>query len=381
MSRSNKSKRQQIGLLVLIVLLVGLVVWLFLFIHHRMRYAVTNAVFVETDELSYVSFSQVAGKIIKVTKDEGEKVKKGETLAKLDDAPYRKALERLEAERKALFQKKEALSIDIARVSKDIELRKKQTKQKIAQLLAEKEALKSKRAALLAQISQLEKDQKRYQSLVARNLAPERQLEEIETKLKELLKQKEAISHNLKALEHGIRAAQENLALLDNQKKVIAEKEKELKALLAKVDAISAAVASAKLNLDYTSLRAPIAGVVAKRFHVPGDVVGPGEPVYAIVDPAKIYILVLLEETKLHGVEVGCPAKIKIDAYPDKDFEGEVTEILPATAAKFALVPRDVSAGEFTKVAQRVPVKIRITKGPIELLRVGLGGSVEIKRK
>ncbi|RUM88989.1 MAG: hypothetical protein DSZ24_02330, partial [Thermodesulfatator sp.] len=112
-----------------------------------------------------------------------------------------------------------------------------------------------------------------------------------------------------------------------------------------------------------------------------GDVVGPGEPVYAVVDFSKLYVLVLLEETKLRGVRPGCEARIRIDAYPGVDFRGVVTAVLPATAAKFALVPRDISAGEFTKVAQRVPVKIRITQGPVKLLRVGLGGEVEIRRE
>jgi membrane fusion protein (multidrug efflux system) len=89
---------------------------------------------------------------------------------------------------------------------------------------------------------------------------------------------------------------------------------------------------------------------------------------------------VLLEESKLKGVQKGCKAYVRLDAYPNKVFEGVVEEISPASAATFALVPRDVSAGEFTKVVQRIPVKIRLTKGDMSLLRVGMGGEVEIRR-
>ena len=72
---------------------------------------------------------------------------------------------------------------------------------------------------------------------------------------------------------------------------------------------------------------------------------------------------------------------LTLDAYPDKEFTGVVREVMPASAATFALVPRDISAGEFTKVAQRIPVRIEITGGDRSLLRVGLGGEVEIKRQ
>ena len=166
-----------------------------------------------------------------------------------------------------------------------------------------------------------------------------------------------------------------------NQKKLIKEKEKELSALRARIRAQEKALSEARTLLSYCELKSPVSGYIAKRFHAQGDVVAPGEPVYAVVDFSKLYVLVLLEETKLRGVKPGCEARIRLDAYPGVEFRGVVTAVLPATAAKFALVPRDISAGEFTKVAQRVPVKIRITRGDLFLLRVGLGGEVEIKRE
>ncbi|WP_343123071.1 HlyD family efflux transporter periplasmic adaptor subunit [Persephonella sp. KM09-Lau-8] len=133
--------------------------------------------------------------------------------------------------------------------------------------------------------------------------------------------------------------------------------------------------------ISYTKLVSPYNGKIAKKFVSEGEVVPAGRPIYAIVPDNSLYILVLLEETKLEGIKIGSKAIIHIDAYPDKEYEGEVFEINPATAAKFALVPRDVTAGEFTKVAQRIPVKIKITKGDISVLKVGLGGEVEIKRE
>jgi len=80
-------------------------------------------------------------------------------------------------------------------------------------------------------------------------------------------------------------------------------------------------------------------------------------------------------------VEPGNEALIRIDAYTDQEWRGEVEQVLPASAATFALAPRDISAGEFTKVAQRIPIRIRITEGPLEKLRIGLGGEIEIRRR
>ena len=102
--------------------------------------------------------------------------------------------------------------------------------------------------------------------------------------------------------------------------------------------------------------------------------------VYAVLDPQNIYIIALLEENKLDGVTPGDPVVIRIDAYPDQKYKGIVSQVLPASAATFALAPRDISAGEFTKVAQRIPVRINITEGDISLLQVGLSGEVEIRR-
>ena len=377
----DHERGKKIGTVVILMVLLVLVVGLFLFVRHRLRYAVTNAVFVETERLAYLSFSRVGGKILEVSKEEGEGAKAGELLARLDERPYREALRAAQAELSALRHQKEALKIEIARLKKDLALNRAKTKRKLEELSAREAALSAREEALSAEIAQLQRDRERFRRLVAKNLLPKRRLEGVETSLLKAKREREALSLERKALREARAALTKELLRLENQEKLVAEKERELEGLSAREEALLARLKVARLDLSYCRLEAPFSGYVAKRFHVVGDVVGPGEPVYALVDPKSLYVLVLLEETKLKGVQVGSPAKIKIDAYPDEEFYGEVEEILPATAAKFALVPRDVSAGEFTKVAQRVPVKIRLTQGPVELLRVGLGGEVEIERR
>ncbi len=373
-------KRKKIGVVIISLMLVILVVALVRFIHHRMRYAVSNAVFVETDHLVNLGFEDVSGRLLKVFKDEGEAVKKGEAVALLDKTPYQDEVKRLTARLKALKHKQAAEEILRSRVAREVALNEALAQDEIERLKAQEEALSAKINALDTQIAQLQRDTKRLERLYAKKLIAKHQLEESQTALAKALEDKKALLAQLKALRLGQDQARKKLLLAQNQYKQVAQLDKELSSLAEQIKALSAALARTKLFLAHCLLKSPINGVVAKRFHVAGDVVAPGEPVLALVDPHDLYILVLLEETKLHGVRPGCPARIRIDAYPDKPFEGVVSEVLPATAAKFALVPRDISAGEFTKVAQRVPVKIRLTKGPVRLLRVGLGGEVEIRR-
>jgi len=372
--------RKKVGMIIIIVLLLIIVAGLVRFVHHRMRYAVTNAVFVETDRLVNLGFEDVSGRLIEVFKNEGEEVKAGEPLALLDSASYQAEVKRLSAELAALKQRKAAQEILLARIKKDVSLNEGLASAEIERLKAKEQGLVAELAALQADIEQLSRDKARFERLYQQRLVPKRRLEEVETALKKVQERQKALLAEKEALKIGISQAQKRLLLAQNQRKQAKQIRKEIAALEERIKGLEAALSRTKLLLSHCTLKSPIDGVVAKRFHVAGDVVGPGEPVFALVDPHDLYLLVLLEETKLHGVEPGCQAKVRIDAYSHEEFEGVVEEVLPATAAKFALVPRDVSAGEFTKVAQRVPIKIRLTKGPVELLRVGLGGEVEILR-
>jgi len=138
----------------------------------------------------------------------------------------------------------------------------------------------------------------------------------------------------------------------------------------------------AKLNLEHTKIIAPFNGIIAKRYVQNGNFVGPGLPVVSIYDPATIHVIANLEEGKLGGVKVGQSTDIWVDAYPGIKITGVVERIGQASAAEFALIPRDVSAGEFTKVVQRVPIKISIPNvQQYPFLRPGLSAEIGISKK
>lgn len=363
-----------VGLIIFFMLLFGYFLW------KRYHYVVTNAVFVQADRLVYASFPKINGKIIKLYKKEGDWVSEGEVLAELEASDYEKRVLQLDEAVREVFAQRDALTDSKKKLDREITLKMEQVEKQLESLEAKKKAQRAKIEALKARLDFIIKERIRLENLFKEGLISQQSLEAKQTEEKEILNQLNAEKESLNSLDKDIKALEKTLALIENEKHTVKSLAFQIQALSHKERALLKQREEASLYYQYSKLKSPITGVIAKRFHSEGDVIAPGEPIYALVDPQSFYILVLLEETKLAGVKKKAPVRIKLDAYPEKIWEGEVEEILPASAATFALVPRDISAGEFTKLAQRIPIKIKITKGDKNLLRVGLGGEVEIKR-
>ncbi|NPB07030.1 MAG: HlyD family secretion protein, partial [Aquificae bacterium] len=223
-------------------------------------------------------------------------------------------------------------------------------------------------------LRQLKRDYERFKRLYEKGVVPARQFEKVETELRAATREYEALKASLEEV------SKQKLLVLEKGK-VVKELAREIEALNEKLKALGKKKEELELLISYAELRSPIDGFVVKKFVKEGELVRPGQFVYAVYDPSGVYVLVLLDERKLEGVKVGSRARIKLDAFPDEEFEGVVTEINRAVASKFAVIPRDVTAGEFTKVAQRVPVKIKITKGDKRKLILGQGGEVIIEKR
>jgi membrane fusion protein (multidrug efflux system) len=373
-------KKKKIIIVILTVILLVFIVIAGYMIKERIEYAITDAVFVKSNKLTKLSFKRVSGKIKKIYVEEGQRVKKGQVLAELDDKDYRLKLEQIEKEIDSLNAKLEALKIKRERVQKELNLSVDVSKLSIEEINKAIKSLKLKIASLNPQIEQLERDTKRLYDLATKGLAPRHKYEELETKLKILKLEKNSAEKKLEELYIKREILQKNFNITKTKLEQIKELDKSIKSLSSKISALEKQKEEIENLLNYTKLKACCDGVIAKRFHSEGEVVSTGIPIFALVPDNSLYILVLLEETKLEGIKEGAKAYITIDAYPDEKYEGIVYEINPTTASEFALVPRDITAGEFTKVAQRIPIKIKITKGNIKLLKVGLSGEVKIKR-
>ena len=129
---------------------------------------------------------------------------------------------------------------------------------------------------------------------------------------------------------------------------------------LARVKAADAQLHVIQTQIGNTRITAPISGVIAKKWSVPGDVVQPGQAIFTIYDTNQIWVTANFEETKLAAIHPGNLVEISVDAYDNIKFNGKVLMIGAASAAKFSLIPPNNASGNFTKVTQRVPVKISI---------------------
>lgn len=160
----------------------------------------------------------------------------------------------------------------------------------------------------------------------------------------------------------------------------------EYKIAQTKVGSADAQLNVINTQLNNTTIYSPMDGVVAKRWAFQGDVVQPGQPIFTIYDLDSLWVTADLQETDLAAIRQGQDVQINVDSYPDRNFEGNVLQIGTNTASQFALIPPSNAAGNFTKVTQRIPVKITIRQstdpenkhsGPVLLP----GMSVEIKIK
>ena len=148
----------------------------------------------------------------------------------------------------------------------------------------------------------------------------------------------------------------------DHAQKALEVAQAQYKIALAQVSTSKAKLNVVQVQLQNAKITSPMSGVVAKRWVLPGDVVQPGQPILTIYDLENIWITANFEETKLSSIRLKDPAVISVDAYPGIKFEGKVVLIGAAAASQFSLIPPNNASGNFTKVTQRIPIRISIEK-------------------
>src|SRR6266567_1014424 len=268
---------------------------------------------------------KVGGFVTEVRIDENQKVKAGDTLVVLDDRDYKVRLAQADAD----------LAVALAGVSNRARVGQAEALVEQAQANALKAHADLERVRLLA-------------------------LQEIVSK-----QQLDAVEAGARAGDAALAAAQASLLAAD-----------------ARVGAARAARDQSALNLSYTRVIAPSSGVVSKKTVELGQLVQAGQPLMSVVPLEDVWLTANLKETQIEDVKSGEPVEFTVDAYPGVHFRGHVESLSPATGARFSLLPPDNATGNFTKVVQRVPVRVRPDKvDPAHPLRPGLSVVVTIQTK
>ena len=185
---------------------------------------------------------------------------------------------------------------------------------------------------------------------------------------------------NVDVANAGIAAAESRAAQAQAEAEAAHTVPEQLKVTRARAGAASAevqraisALAQAELNLKYTKIYAPVTGIISKRSVEAGQVIQSGQPLFSIVNLEDIWATANFKETQLRDMKVGQKATIKVDAY-GREYNGSVESIGGATGARFSLLPPENATGNYVKVVQRIPVRIRLDKGqdPNHELRPGM---------
>lgn len=156
----------------------------------------------------------------------------------------------------------------------------------------------------------------------------------------------------------------------------------------AAIAVADASIESVQVNLGYYRIIAPTDGIIAKRWVLPGDIIQPGQTIFTINQGKDIWVAVYLEETKFQNIRLGQPAIFTLDAYPELTFSGNIYYIGSNAASEFALIPPNNASGNYTKITQRVPIKISIDKvsggsgkDNMPKLVSGMSATVKIKKE
>ncbi|TCK06449.1 HlyD family secretion protein [Phorcysia thermohydrogeniphila] len=410
------------------ILLIGaLTFWLGRYFYLRQIYVITDNAFQMADVVT-VSTQDVSGKIVAMNAKEYDSVKKGDVLFKVDDSVYRKNYEELKERLSALVASKERLLEELKRTEEQLPLqveivraKLRALQEKLNQLKKQKEiaqvsyetsvekaksSLKAAQEAVKAAETFLKSSKnkyERYSRLYKKRVISKEQFEEVENLYKKAkadyaaaLSRLEAAKEDLKLaestslkvgiverqireLEEEKRALRENLKVSEADLRKIEELKKSIEQLSAQIRATEKALEKAKILLSHTEVRSPVSGLVAKKWREIGDFVSPGLPVYSVYDPSTFYVLAWIDEDKASYVKAGSPVKAVLEAC-GRELKGKVSSVGVSAGSIFSLIPRDTSQGEYTRVTQRVPVKILLDGVPPECIKPGTNVTVYIKR-
>jgi membrane fusion protein, multidrug efflux system len=333
---------------------------------------VTNDAYIRGD-LTPLS-TKVSGLVREVMVNDYQAVHKDDLLVQLDDDDYKAQLAQaeagVEAARAALENNHRQRALQDSRINRALAA--------IDQANAEILAAQAGKEAVQADVVRTRAERTRQESLLKVNSATPQKVETAVADEQRFAAQEASRDADLTQAHTELHSNEIGVETERRTKAVLESQEMQL---VADLHAKEAALTVAQVNLGYTRIVAPGDGTVGERQVRTGQLVAPGTQVMTFVDKAR-WVQANFRETQLTNVKVGDPAEIRVDIYPGEVVKGHVLEIAPASGSQFALLPPDNATGNFTKVVQRVPVKIALDDSDLTAkLRPGLSAVVTVRTR
>ena len=331
------------GIGVALLALIGAVLFYVYYDRHIRYFQETNDARIEADQVTISS--KLSGYVRSVPVSDNQPVAKGALLVEIDPQDYQTRLNAAEADMAA------ARAAQGAAEASELE-----SQAAVTEACAGLEAAE-------ANLAFAKRETERYRPLVAAGA-------ESKSRLSQLVAERDRAAAEVSARKAALIRAEKRVKTLGAQSKNAA----------AQFAAARVQRRMASNDLSSTSLSSPIAGKVANRTVRVGQFVQPGQRLMTIVPDEGLYVVANFKETQVGLMRPGQPARIEVDALPGVEFTGQVTSVTPGTGANFSLIKPDNATGNFTKIVQRVPVRIRIDAGPAarKVLAPGLSLVVEV---
>jgi len=340
--------------------------------------------------------TKVAGLVETVAVSDYQPVKAGDLLVQLRDDDFRAQVQQAEAAvasgEDSLInnqRQKELQDARIAQASDGIHASEADIAAANAGIEAARSAISNAKSGIEGTRAEVERatlEQRRQEALIATESATRQKVEQVVAEAQRLRAQLASRQDDLNAATAQLASRQADLARarahlgsakseLEAQKRQRAVLDAQELLLRADLNSKKAALTLARINLGYTRITAPEKGIVGERKVRPGQLVSPGTQVISLVQ-SDAWVEANYRETQVRHLHAGDPAEIRVDALPGVIFRGKVDQLSPASGSQFALLPPDNATGNFTKIVQRIPVKIVLDPGQPDSAKLRPGLSV-----
>jgi multidrug resistance efflux pump len=352
--RGMSRRRAALLLAVVVGVVIGVIFgmgWL----HYYFTHASTDDARVKGDLIAMSP--TVQGKIRLLPIQEGDRVQKGQLIAQLREEDY-------QAQVDVAAGVVQTIEGELKEAEAELALMREKTHKEVAEATAALCAAQARQDEAEANLRQASLDYERIRKLHRSKTVSSSEMDRAQAAFD--------LSHaRVEVAKEVIKENQAKLQIAEANATGVISKERRVESLRGRLEEARAALTAAQLKLDHTTVTSPIDGVVAKKVANIGEVIKVGQTIAVIVDLNNVWVEANLEETKVEYVRLGQTVDVKVDAYPGTKFTGRVLNIGAAAASEFALIPENRSAGNFTKVTQRIPIKIEVIN-PAYQLRPGM---------
>ncbi len=342
--------------------------------------------------------ARIKGQVVQLNVEDNQRVEKDQVLVQIDPRDFQAKLDQAEASLTSAQASYEAalVNVPITDINASSQLRSagadvQGSLSGIAQSEKQLDAAQAEVMVAEANNTKAQLDLQRYTPLVQRDVISKLQFDSTVAAAAGSKAQLEAAQANLMAAKQAVRQANERLAEAQasysnaqtGPKQVAAQKAKADQAA-AQVQQAQAAVEQARLNLSYTTITAPEAGIVNNKTVEIGQNVSDGQTLMTLIPLEDVWVTANFKETQLTHMRAGQPVMIAVDAYGGREYHGKITQIGGATGSMLSLFPPENATGNYVKVVQRIPVRIDFTnpdENKDHLLRPGMSVTPTVKVK